>query len=206
MRSIARRLALVSATALLAVTGGIMTAGAASAGSTLTVTYKITGSTTIKSVDATTDLGPGKLVTKVNLTNGSLTANLTLPPANIVFKEFGVVPVTATAAFVQDGKTTGQLNPQTGAVATKSKIIIKLTALSIAGYAIPVPATCQSATPAVIKLASQKGFSVVKGGNVAGTYTIPPVAGCGALTPLLNLIFPGPGNTILLTLGAAKVG
>ena len=46
---------------------------------------------------------------------------------------------------------------------------------------------------------------MVKGGNLAGTYTIPPVANCGELTPLLNVIFPGPGNTIKLKLGAAKV-
>jgi hypothetical protein len=32
------------------------------------------------------------------------------------------------------------------------------------------------------------------------------VAGCGLLTPLLNRVFPGPGNTITLTLGAAKTG
>jgi hypothetical protein len=36
-------------------------------------------------------------------------------------------------------------------------------------------------------------------------YTIPPVANCGELTALMNVIFPGPGNTITLKLGAAKV-
>lgn len=109
------------------------------------------------------------------------------------------------ANLVQDGKTTGQLNVSTGAVKTQSKIILQLTSLFISGLAIPVPKTCQSATPAQVDLASLKGFSVVKGGNLAGTYTIPPVANCGELTALLNVIFPGPGNTIKLKLGAAKV-
>ncbi|MGH3405833.1 MAG: hypothetical protein ACRDRJ_25560 [Streptosporangiaceae bacterium] len=82
---------------------------------------------------------------------------------------------------------------------------MQLASLFISGLAIPVPKTCQSATSAQVDLASLKGLSAVKGGNLAGTYTIPPVANCGELTALLNVIFPGPGNTIKLKLGAAKV-
>jgi hypothetical protein len=156
-------------------------------------------------VDASASLGPGKLTATVNLTTAKLTADLSLPAATISFKEFGIVPITATVNLVQDGQTTGQLNINTGGVKTTSKITLQLTSLLISGLAIPVPTTCQSATPAVVKLASQKGFSVTKGGHLAGTYTIPPVANCGELTALLNVIFPGPGNTINLKLGAAKV-
>lgn len=188
---------------LLVSAGGITSA--ASAGNSLKVKYKVTGSTVIKSVNANVTLGPGKLTATVNLTTAKLTADLSLPSATITFKEFGIVPVTATANLVQDGKTTGQLNVNTGAVKTQSKITLQLTSLFISGLAIPVPKTCQSATPAQVDLASLKGFSVVKGGNLAGTYTIPPVANCGELTALLNVIFPGPGNTIKLKLGAAKV-
>ena len=204
---------------LLASAGGIASAASASASASpgqagnasktasksLTVKYKVTGTTLIKSVDASAPLGPGKLTATVNLTTAKLTADLSLPPATISFKEFGIVPVTATVNLVQDGQTTGQLNVNTGAVTTKSKITLQLTALFISGLAIPVPATCQSATPATVKLVSQKGFSVTKGGPLAGTYTIPPVANCGELTALLNVIFPGPDNTINLKLGAAKV-
>jgi hypothetical protein len=43
------------------------------------------------------------------------------------------------------------------------------------------------------------------GGSLSGTYTIPPFAHCELLTPVLNLTVPGPGNTITLTLGKAKV-
>lgn len=207
MWSLARRrgLTVLALAGLLASVGGIASAGPASAGNTLTVKYKVTGTTLIKSVDATAPLGPGKLTATVNLTTAKLTADLSLPPATISFKEFGIVPITATVNLVQDGQTTGQLNANTGAVKTKSKITLQLTSLLISGLAIPVPATCQSATPAVVKLASQKGFSVTKGGPLAGTYTIPPVANCGELTALLNVIFPGPGNKINLKLGAAKV-
>jgi hypothetical protein len=196
-------LTLATAAGLAVTAGGIATAGAASASSGLTVKYKVTGSTFLKSVNTTAQLGPGTLKSTVNLKNGKLTASLSLPPASVSFKEFGLVPVSATTEFVQDGPTTGQLNVSTGAVSTTSKIILKLTSMTVAGVPVPVPSTCQSA-PATIQLASLKGFSVVNGGNLAGTYTIPDFSGCGLLTPVLNLTIPGSGNTIALKLGKAK--
>lgn len=199
-------LTLATAAGLAVTAGGIATAGAASASaasSGLTVKYKVTGSTFIKSVNTTAQLGPGTLKSTVNLKNGKLTASLSLPPASVSFKEFGLVPVSATTEFIQDGPTTGQLNLNTGAVSTTSKIIIKLDSMSVAGVPVPVPSTCETA-PATIKLKSLKGFSVVNGGSLAGTYTIPDFSGCGVLTPVLNLTIPGSGNTIALKLGKAK--
>jgi len=76
--------------------------------------------------------------------------------------------------------------------------------VSIAGLPLPVPAGCETVTPVTITVTSQPGFSVVNGGTVTGTYTIPQFAGCGLLTPIINLSIPGSGNTISLTLGAAK--
>src|SRR5579875_3150560 len=77
--------------------------------------------------------------------------------------------------------------------------------LSIAGLPVPVGNSCESATPAVVTVTSQSGFSIVNGGTLAGTYTIPPFANCGLLiTPVLNLTVPGPGNTISLKLGKAQ--
>ena len=117
------------------------------------------------------------------------------------------IPTTSLAslprALTRGNDASGKLNTSTGAVATTSKIILKLTSMSVAGVPVPVPANCQT-SPATIKLKSQKGFNVVNGGNLAGTYTIPDFSGCGVLTPVLNLTIPGSGNTIALKLGKAK--
>ncbi len=75
----------------------------------------------------------------------------------------------------------------------------------MAGLPVPVGTSCKSATPTTVSVTSQPGFSIVKGGNLNGTYTIPPFANCGLETPVLNLTIPGPGNTITLTLGKAHV-
>lgn len=51
---------------------------------------------------------------------------------------------------------------------------------------------------------SQPGFNIIKGGNLAGTYTIPPFAHCGLETVVIDLTLPGGGNTITLTLGKGR--
>jgi hypothetical protein len=141
----------------------------------------------------------------VALNTGTLTAKLNLPPATGSFKELGLIPVTATVALLQDGPTTGTINVNTGAVSTTTNATLQITSLNVAGLPVPVGSSCESATPASITLASQPGFSIVKGGTVSGTYTIPPFANCGLVTPVLNLTIAGPNNTISLTLGKAHV-
>jgi hypothetical protein len=200
--------AAAAAAAALAGAACIATATPAAAATKLTVKYRVSGTTLLKAPNATVSLGPGTLKSAVNLSNGTLTAALTLPPATASFKELGLIPVSATTEFLQDGPTTGTINLSTGAVATTSRITLKITSLSIAGIPVPVGNSCESATPATVALTSQSGFSVVNGGSLAGTYTIPPFANCGLLvTPVLNLTVPGPGNTISLRLGKAhRVG
>lgn len=181
------------------------TPAVASAATVLKVRYPVHGSTTIKAANASVTLGPGTLRSRVNLSTGAVTASLNLPPATGSFKELGLIPVTATVAFIQDGPTTGKVNLSTGAVTTMSNITLQITSLTVAGLPVPVGPACESASPASVALASQPGFSIVNGGTVSGTYTIPPFANCGLITPVLNLTITGPGNTISLTLGKAHV-
>jgi hypothetical protein len=201
------RTAVAAATAGLAAAFTVAaTTVPASANTTVRARYKVTGSTFLKAPNATLPLGPGRLAANVNLNTGAVKAALTLPDATLSFKQFGLVPVTATTHFINNGPTTGTLNLSTGAVATTSNITFQIVSLSIAGLPIPVGPSCESSTPAVIQVASQPGFNLLKGGNLAGTYTIPQFANCGLVTPLINLTLTGPGNTITLTLGKAKIG
>ncbi len=200
-----RGMAATAIAGLLALATIAATPAAASAATTLKVRYPVNGSTFIKAANATVPLGPGTLRSRVNLSNGNVTASLSLPPATGSFKELGLVPVTATVAFIQNGPTTGKVDLNTGAVTTSSSITLQITSLSVSGLPVPVGPACESATPASVSLASQPGFSIVNGGTVSGTYTVPPFAHCGLITPVLNLTITGPGNTISLTLGKAHV-
>ena len=176
--------------------------GPASADTTVSLTYPVSGSTYINAIHTSIPLGPGTLSATADLTTSAITGNVNLPPATGSFKELGLVPVTATTAFVEQGQTTGTLESDGGIQAT-SHITLKLTSLKVAGIPVPVGNSCQTAVPATITLTSESGFNALTGGTVSGTYTIPRFAHCLLATPLINLTLPGPNNTITLNLGAA---
>jgi hypothetical protein len=174
----------------------------ASADTTISLTYPVSGSTYINAIHTSIPLGPGTLAATADLTASAITGSVNLPPATGSFKELGLVPVTATTAFVESGPTTGTLESDGGIQAT-SHITLKLTSLKVAGIPLPIGNSCQTVVPATIALTSQAGFNALTGGTVSGTYTIPKFAHCLLATPLINLTLPGPDNTITLNLGAA---
>jgi hypothetical protein len=204
----ARRIAATSAAGLVAA-GALAAVGgpaSAAAATTIKAKYKISGSTFLAGPMATLSLGPGTLSAKVSVPTGKVSATLSLPPATGSFKQYGIIPVTATAQLINDGPTTGSVNLGTGAVKTTSKITMQLTSLTVAGLPIPVGNQCETSSPVVVKLKSQKGFNILGGGKVAGSYTIPDFSHCGLATLLINATIPASGNTITLKLGKAKLG
>jgi hypothetical protein len=200
-----RRAAAATATVALSAAAVAAGTGVASASATIHASYKVTGSTYLAGPKSSLTLGPGTLSAAVNASNGKLTATLSLPDATGSFKEFGIIPVTATSQFINDGPTTGSVNINTGAVKTTSKITLRIVSLSVAGIPVPVGKSCETAKPVVATLKSQKGFNILSGGKVAGTYTIGDFAHCGLATLLINVTIPASGNTITLTLGKAKI-
>jgi hypothetical protein len=205
MRRSAGKSLLIAAAAGGLLSLAIVPASVASAGSSVTVTYPVTGSTYLKAINSSVSLGPGTLTSTVDLSTSEVSATLSLPPATGSFTELGFIPVTATTQFIQDGAATGTADLSTNTVSVTSQTTLQITKLSVAGLPIPVGRDCETRTPASITVNSQPGFKVLSGGNLAGTYTIPRFSHCGLATLLINLTIPGPGNTITLTLGAAKL-
>jgi hypothetical protein len=185
---------------------GSIAAPAASADTSVTATYPVSGTTYLKAANATVSLGPGTLSSTVDLNTGAITAStLTLPPATATFKAFGFIPVSATTTINQVGAATGKVNFSANTVTVTTQANMQITSLSLAGVPIPVGPSCQTSMPITVTVNSQQGFSVLNGGVVAGTYTIPRFSHCGLATLLINLVIPGSGNTISLTLGKAKL-
>jgi hypothetical protein len=205
MRRSAVKSLLIAAAAGGLLSLGLVPASAASAGSSVTVTYPVTGSTYLKAVDSTLSLGPGTLTSTVDLSTSAVRATLSLPAATGSFTELGFIPVTATTQFIQHGAATGTADISKNTVSVTSRTTLQITKLSVAGLPIPVGRDCETRTPASITVSSQPGFNVLSGGNLAGTYTIPRFSHCGLATLLINLTIPGRGNTITLTLGAGKL-
>ncbi len=174
----------------------------ASADTTISLTYPVSGSTYINAIHTSIPLGPGTLAATADLSTSTITGSVNLPAATGSFDELGFVPVTATTEFIESGPTTGTLESNGGIQAT-SKITLKLTSLKVAGIPVPVGNSCETVIPATIPLTSLAGFNALTGGTVSGTYTIPRFEHCLLATGLINLTLPGPDNTITLNLGAA---
>jgi len=204
----ARRASALGAVGLVATGAMVAVAGPASArpATSITAKYKVTGSTFLAGPGATLPVGPGQLTAKVNVSTGKVSATLSLPPSTGTFKQFGLIPVTATAQFINDGPTTGKVNLKTGSVSTTSKVTLQIVSLSVAGFPFPVGSSCETSSPMIVNLKSQPGFSILGGGKVSGSYTIPDFSNCGLATLLINLTIPASGNTITLKLGKAKLG
>jgi hypothetical protein len=196
------------------VLGTALTAGAvvaalpaeASAATIVHASYKVTGSTHLAGPGFSMTLGPGKLSSALNAGNGKLTAKLSLPDSTGSFKQFGLIPVTSTTQFINDGPTTGKVNLKTGAVSTTSKITLRIVSLSVAGVSVPVGSSCETSAPVVVQVKSEAHFSILGGGKLGGSYTIGDFAHCGLATVLINSTIPAAGNTITLKLGKAKLG
>jgi len=186
----------------------VTTSGPASAASFIKATYKVTGSTFLAGPKASVRLGPGTLSSRLNESTGALTATLSLPPATGSFSAGGIpaVTVTATTKFINDGPSTGQVNLNTGAVRTTSKVTLQITKLTVAGVAMPVGSRCKTVNPVVVNLKSLKGFNPVVGGKVAGKYTIGKFSHCMLATLMINQTVPASGNKITLKLGKPKIG
>lgn len=202
----ARLWALAALTATAA-TGAVFILGAtpASADTTVTVTYPVSGTAYIKHINTTDTLGPGTLTSTLDLTTDAVSGSLALPASTASFKELGFIPVSATTELVQDGTASGTADLSTNTVSVTSTSTLKITSLSIAGINIPLGANCESGA-FTTTLTSQSGFNVLSGGDLAGTFRIPRFSGCGFIADaLINLTIPGGGNTLTLTLGAASL-
>src|SRR5262245_36509229 len=96
---------------LLAVAGVLASGGAASADTTITLRYPVTGTTHLATPNADVPLGPGHLTATADLNTDAIKATLKLPEATGSFNELGLVPVTATVKLINNGPTTGTINP-----------------------------------------------------------------------------------------------
>src|SRR5215469_3647740 len=121
-----RRVVAGTAVGVLTVAGVLTSGGAASADTTLTIRYPVTGTTHLATPNADVPLSPGHLKATADLNTDAVKATLKLPDATGSFNELGLVPVTATVRLINNGPTTGTIDPSTGAITTTSKITMRI--------------------------------------------------------------------------------
>jgi hypothetical protein len=156
--------------------------------------FDLAGSSTTKTVGATLPL-TGSVHSKLAISPGGHSSTVTLDPSTARAR---LLPLAADVAFTPVGPATGTLKD--GVLTATSKVTIALPRVTLFGYPVSQSPTCATTVPAEIALTSAPGFTFSAGGTLGGTYTIPPFAGCGAATTLLNAFVAGPGNTVEIKL------
>jgi hypothetical protein len=155
--------------------------------------YALAGTASIAKLGAKLQL-TGTADTKLTPATGAHTTALALAPTKVSGKLAGILPVTADVALTA-APATGTLTGSTLTAGTK--VTAALSRITLAGFPIATAPTC--ATTADLALTAQQ-FTVAGGGTLTGTFTLPPLDGCGAATPLISAFVAGPGNSVSVTL------
>jgi hypothetical protein len=207
MNKFVRRSALVAALCVApagATLATVMPAGTASASSAgmLQVNYVVNASTTLAKLHQTVVVPPGTFKGSVSIPSFILTGVLALPPASDTISLAGVGLVTATFQLAETKPVTGVVNLGAGTVTAKSKFNVEIVSVDPLGLPVNlVGNSCGTSKPLSVTFSGKFAFTGSE--SFSGTYTIPPLSNCGALTAALNLVIPGPGNIFNATFAPA---
>jgi hypothetical protein len=197
-----RRL-LVTLTALLAVTawaGGL--AQPAAADPIFHLHYpNVTGSTTLAKPNVTAAIPKSVVDADLDLANGNLTGQAQIPDFPVTIRVAGLVPVTSIVRMVPVGQLTGHLTDTFSATSTFTLRLVRVFQPALPRLNL-VPSGCQTRTPVTVNLVNTTPVNIFDT-TISGTYTLPRFTRCGLLTPVLDLLLSGPGNTLTLRLQAS---
>jgi len=174
-------------------------APSASADTIIPINWTVNASTTLKSLGLSVTVPPGSFVGQVDLTTGAITGNLALPAASKTISFAGLPLATATFAMKETGPITGHVDLATQTVTVNSSFSFSITSatLALAPHLNLVGNSCRGSSPISVNLSGP--VSLTGASTFSATYTLPKLTGCGLLTPILNLVIPGPGNTFTAT-------
>jgi hypothetical protein len=140
----------------------------------------------------------GSLVIRMDEGSRSFTGDLTLEQSAVSRTVLGARLMRATVQITAESPAVGQIDHEDRVSATVT-VNAAITALRLCGRNVAT-GDCRTATHAVVPLCSQPGFDMRRGGRLAGRYSRPPFTGCGRITPVVNLLAAGPGNSVVIDL------
>jgi hypothetical protein len=171
------------------------------------VNLDVAGETFIAANGGHVDL-TGLIKSEIDITQGNFTGDLDLNPTSGSFeiiKGWSRYQATANIEFEAVGGVTGTLVD--GVLTATSKAYVKLpkvtkTVFGLFNWKIGGGDECRTKEPVEFTISSADGsvFNPLLGGEVVGSYTMPELENCGALTSILSGKLAGPGNTISLEL------
>ncbi len=164
--------------------------------------FHVDAVTHIQKFDQTINVSDGTFTGGIDIVDGSVEGDLTLPTTQFTFKLAGVVPlVTATAQIVPLGQVTGlaDLSHLPNVPLTANAVFnIRILEAHAEGTNVNLVGTwCKTASPISLTLSSVASLGSPT--TMSGTFTMPPFQNCGAATTALTLAISGPNNTFTAT-------
>jgi hypothetical protein len=141
----------------------------------------------------------GSLAVRADPDSGLFTGDLVLHESTISRMVLGATLLGATVQIAAGSPVVGRVDGE-GRVFAAVTVDAVIAAVRTAGRPLVSGGSCRTATDAVVALRSKPGFTLERGGRLAGRYHRPPFTGCGWLTPFINLLVAGPGNAAVIDL------
>ncbi|HEX4490283.1 MAG TPA: Calx-beta domain-containing protein [Acidimicrobiia bacterium] len=157
--------------------------------------WDVDATTHLKKLNQDVTVPTGSFDGVVDLTTGTISGDITLPPAQMTLNLAGIGLVTANMQIVEAQPITGTLDPSTFAVSATAVFNINIPS----AYPTATPTvnivgdTCTTSSPVSVTMTGTANLAGAS--TFSGTYTIPNLKTCGVTTTALNLVVPGPGNT-----------
>jgi hypothetical protein len=159
--------------------------------------WQVTGSVTDAKLGIPLKIPAGAtLNSEDDVTTGTLTATLTVPPINETVNIFGLIPINIQGALESAGPITGTSTlSNTGIVTIKATGGATLVAKSISLFGLRINLGCRTSTPIEVPLEiseAANAIAVTGGESITDKVTIPPFTGCGFFnSSLLTLLLSG---------------
>ena len=162
------------------------------------IAYVVRGFLTVRKDSLRVPLS-GSLTVHVDPDSGLFSGDLALRPSAISRAVLGAELFSATVQIEAEPPLIGKIDLEGRMFATVTVDAVIAT-VHAGGWALIGDGSCHTATHAVIPLRSRPGFDLERGGRLVGRYHRPPFAGCGWITPFVNLLVAGPGNAVVIDL------
>ncbi len=162
------------------------------------IAYAVRGFLTVRRDSLRVPLS-GSLTLHVEPDSGLFAGDLVLHQATVSRTVLGASLFSATVQIGAESPVIGRVDHE-GRIFAAATVDAVIAAAHAAGRRLISGGSCRTATSAVVPLRSKSGFSLERGGRLAGRYHRPPVTGCGWITPLVNLLVAGPGNAVVIDL------
>jgi hypothetical protein len=160
--------------------------------------YRVRGFLTVRKDSLRVPLN-GSLALHVDTDSGMFSGDLVLDQSAISRTFLGVRIFSAIVQIDAESPIVGRVDHD-GRMSATVTVDAAIAAVRAAGLTLISGGSCRTATHAVVPLHSEPGFNLERGGRLAGVYQRPPFTGCGWITPLVNLLVAGPGNTVVIDL------